>query len=193
MKASFFIANTFILSVQFSRSVMSDSLQSHGLQHTRLSCPSPNVITIFYIFFITRKMLILFFLIFIGVQLLYNVMLVSTVQQSETDVCLHISPIFWISLPFRSPQSTEQSSLCYTLCSRQLSTLYIELIVYKYQSQSIQPPLFFPLLCPYFCFLCLYLYFCFANKISIPLFQIPLIWLNIKYLSRRNSLYKGQV
>ena len=29
------------LSVQFSRSVMSDSLWPHGLQHTRLPCPSP--------------------------------------------------------------------------------------------------------------------------------------------------------
>ena len=28
-------------SVQFSRSVMSDPLQPHGLQHTRLPCPSP--------------------------------------------------------------------------------------------------------------------------------------------------------
>ena len=28
-------------SVQFSRSVVSDSLQPHGLQHTRPSCPSP--------------------------------------------------------------------------------------------------------------------------------------------------------
>ena len=28
-------------SVQFSRSVVSDSLQSHGLQHARLPCPSP--------------------------------------------------------------------------------------------------------------------------------------------------------
>ena len=28
-------------SVQFSHSVMSDSLQPHGLQHTRLPCPSP--------------------------------------------------------------------------------------------------------------------------------------------------------
>ena len=28
-------------SVQFSRSVMSDSLQTHGLQHARLPCPSP--------------------------------------------------------------------------------------------------------------------------------------------------------
>ena len=27
--------------VQFSQSVMSDSLQPHGLQHTRLPCPSP--------------------------------------------------------------------------------------------------------------------------------------------------------
>jgi len=28
-------------SVQFSRSVMSDSLQPHELQHARLPCPSP--------------------------------------------------------------------------------------------------------------------------------------------------------
>ena len=28
--------------VQFSRSVMSNSLQPHGLQHTRLPCPSPS-------------------------------------------------------------------------------------------------------------------------------------------------------
>ena len=30
-----------ISSVQFSRSVMSDSLRPHGLQHSRLPCPSP--------------------------------------------------------------------------------------------------------------------------------------------------------
>ena len=30
-----------ILSVQFSLSVVSDSLQPHGLQHSRLPCPSP--------------------------------------------------------------------------------------------------------------------------------------------------------
>ena len=33
--------NFSIQSVQFSRSVMSDSLWPHGLQHTRLPCPSP--------------------------------------------------------------------------------------------------------------------------------------------------------
>ena len=31
-------------------------------------------------------------LIFIGVQLFYNVVLVSAVQQSESAVCMHISP-----------------------------------------------------------------------------------------------------
>ena len=30
-----------VYSVQFSHSVMSNSLRSHGLQHTRLPCPSP--------------------------------------------------------------------------------------------------------------------------------------------------------
>ena len=31
----------YLSSVQFSHSVMSDSLRPHGLQHTRLPCPSP--------------------------------------------------------------------------------------------------------------------------------------------------------
>ena len=33
--------NEGMLSVQFSHSVMSDSLRHHGLQHARLPCPSP--------------------------------------------------------------------------------------------------------------------------------------------------------
>ena len=33
--------NTRVGSVQFSHSVVSDSLQPHGLQHTRPACPSP--------------------------------------------------------------------------------------------------------------------------------------------------------
>ena len=32
---------SFILSVHFSHSIMSESLQPHGLQHARLPCPSP--------------------------------------------------------------------------------------------------------------------------------------------------------
>ena len=35
------LLDTWLNSVQFSRSVVSDSLRLHGLQHTRPPCPSP--------------------------------------------------------------------------------------------------------------------------------------------------------
>ena len=60
----------------------------------------------------------------------------------------HASPSFWISFPFRSPQSTEQSSLYYSVVSDQLSILHI-VSMYLCQSQSpssSHPPL--PPLCP---------------------------------------------
>ena len=46
-----------------------------------------------------------FFLI--GVYLLHNVVLVYAVQQSESAIPVRRSPLFWISFPFRSPQSPE--------------------------------------------------------------------------------------
>ena len=67
---------------------------------------------------------LIFKLIFTGVQLLFNVVLISAVQQSESAIHIHISPLFWISSPFRSAQSTEQSSLCCTVGS-QFSISYI--------------------------------------------------------------------
>ena len=48
---------------------------------------------------------VFFPLIFIGVELLYNVVSVFAVQQSESAIHTHISPLFWISFPFRSPES----------------------------------------------------------------------------------------
>ena len=39
--SSLLITSAFLTSVQFSRLVMSNSLRPHGLQHTRLPCPSP--------------------------------------------------------------------------------------------------------------------------------------------------------
>ena len=54
------------------------------------------------IYFYFSEHFYFYFLIFIGVQLLYNVVLVSAVQQSESAICIHISPVFWISFPFRS-------------------------------------------------------------------------------------------
>ena len=61
----------------------------------------------FLSFFLSFSSLCSFFKIFIGVYLLYNVVLVSTVQQSESAIRIHVSNLFWISFPFRSPQSTE--------------------------------------------------------------------------------------
>ena len=44
LKSSCWLRESWVsfLSVQFSRSVLSDSLRPHGLQHARLPCPSPN-------------------------------------------------------------------------------------------------------------------------------------------------------
>ena len=39
-------------------------------------------------------------LIFIGVQLLYNVVLVSAVRQNQSAMHIHVSPSFWTSFPF---------------------------------------------------------------------------------------------
>ena len=55
----------------------------------------------------------------------YNVVLVSDVQQTESVTHIHISNNFQILFPYRSLQSIEQSSLCYTVGPYQLSTLYI--------------------------------------------------------------------
>ena len=68
------------------------------------------------------KPLNLFFKIFIGVYLVYNAVLVSAVQQSESAIRIHISPLFWISFPSRSPQCIKQSFLCYTVCHIRLFT-----------------------------------------------------------------------
>ena len=72
----------------------------------------------------------MFFKNFVGVQLLYNVVLVSIVQQNESAICIIYIPSFGISFLYRSPQSIEQSSLSYTVGSYQLSVLCIVSIVY---------------------------------------------------------------
>ena len=48
---------------------------------------------------------------FTSLQPFNNVVLVSTVQQSESATHIHISTHFWISFQFRSPQSIQQSAL----------------------------------------------------------------------------------
>ena len=88
-------------------------VQGHLFPFLRTSTPSilpPCVFPMFLIIFYWR-------------QLLYNTVLVSTLQQSGSAVHIHIFPPLWISFPFRSLHSTEQSTLsntqvliCYLLC-----------------------------------------------------------------------------
>ena len=54
-------------------------------------------------------------LISVGAQLLYNVVVFSAVQQSESAVYIHIFLLFQISFPFKSPQRMVKSSLCQVL------------------------------------------------------------------------------
>ena len=121
-------------------------------------------------FVISKYNCILFKLNFDQNIVLYNVVLVSTVQQSESVIRIHISPLFWISFPFRSPQSTEQSFLCYTMFS--LAIYFIHSMNGVHVSipvpNSSHPA--FTLGYPHICSLCLCLYFCFANKITYTIF-----------------------
>ena len=86
-----------------------------------------------------------FFLILVGVYLFYSVVSVSAVQQTEPAVCIHASPLFWISFPFRSPHSVEQSLPRHTV--RESSVLYLVSVGYIWQSQSPNSsyPFLFPL------------------------------------------------
>ena len=70
---------------------------------------------------------------FIEVELIYNIMLVSGVQQSDSDiyicicvcVCVYIYILFQILFPYRLLQNIQYSSLCYTVNPHCLSILYI--------------------------------------------------------------------
>ena len=75
-----------------------------------------------------RSSWLVVFLFFFNLFLLeYScfIMLCQFLLYSKNESSMHIHPLFWISFPFRLPQSTEQSSLCYTVGSYQLFILYI--------------------------------------------------------------------
>ena len=76
------------------------------LDHLQIPSPSSQPLK-------TLSKILPFKLIFIGVQLLYKVVLISTVQQSESGMHVHISTPFWIFLLFshralsRVPQAAQ--------------------------------------------------------------------------------------
>ena len=58
------------------------------------------LITAHYLFiYYSLKFFLNFLSFLIRIQLLYNVLLVSAVQQSEPTLCMHIFPPSWTSLP----------------------------------------------------------------------------------------------
>ena len=68
---------------------------------------------------------LLIFSFFIEVQLIYNVVLVSGVQQSDSVIHIRIPSLFQILFYYRLLQDTEYSSLCYTVGPCCLSILDI--------------------------------------------------------------------
>ena len=81
----------------------------------------------------------------------------------------------------------------YTVCSHQLSILYIGACICQFQSPNSLPP--FPPWCSYICSLCLCLYFCFNKWFVCTIFSIfhiyvliYVIFFYLSYLSLHDSL-----
>ena len=82
-----------------------------------------------------------FCLIFIGVQLIYSVVLVSSISQSELAVQIHISPLFKIFFSQnRLLQNAEQNFLCYIVYPCQLSVFCIVECICQSQSPNLSLP-----------------------------------------------------
>ena len=102
----------------------------------------------------------IFKIIFIRVQLIYNAVLVSAIQRNESVTHILMSTLFNL-LPYGSLQHIEQSFLCYTVGSYQLSILYIVACLFQSPSPNLSHPSF-----PHSNHITTYLwlYFCFVNR-----------------------------
>ena len=103
---------------------------------------------------------------FIVVQFLFNVVLVSTVQQSESAINIHISPLFGFPSHLihhrtlsRVPCAIQQVLISYLFYTQYQQSIYVNL------SLSVHPIPSFPTWYPYICSLYMCLYFCFVNEI----------------------------
>ena len=77
--------------------------------------------------------------------MLYNVVLVSAVQQSESAIHIHVSILFQILFPFRLLLNIEQRSLCYTVGPCWLSILNIVVRTCQFQTSNLSLPPTLPL------------------------------------------------
>lgn len=131
------------------------------------------------------KKLFIFKIIVIRVQLLYNVLVFTStgVQQGESAIRIHINLLFWISLQFRSPQSFEQSSLCYPVGSHSLSTLQYGQCICVNPNIPVYPtPHLYPSVSIHlFSTSVSLLLFCKQDCLNQFFFQISYICINIRY------------
>ena len=95
---------------------------------------------------------------FLNWSVVASVLLASTVQQSESAICMCVFSLFRISLHLSHQRVL--SSLCNTVGSHQASVLYIEVYICQSPSLNSSHPTF-PPQCPYICslHLCLFLHF----------------------------------
>ena len=77
---------------------------------------------------------------------IYNVVLVSGVQQRESVIHRHISTLIQILFQYRPKQSIEYSPLCYTAGHYLLSVLQIVMCTCQSQSSNLSLPLTYPLI-----------------------------------------------
>ena len=70
-------------------------------------------------------------------QFIYNVVLVSGVQQSASFLHILIFTLFKILFPYRSLQSIEQSSLCYIVDPYQLPILYLVVCIRQFMGDHL--------------------------------------------------------
>ena len=86
-----------------------------------------------------QEKLYFLFLIFNGVQLIQ--LHQFQVHSKVNPLYIYIYPLFFqILFPYRSLQSIEQSSLCYTVGSYQLSIFYIVVCICQYQPSNLSSP-----------------------------------------------------
>ena len=81
-----------------------------------------------------------FFKKIIGIQLTYNVVLLSGVQKNESVKHKHIPILFQIIFPYRSLQGIEYISLCYTVGPCYSFILYIAVCICQSQAPVLSLP-----------------------------------------------------
>ena len=142
--------NTFLILIRillllFSHSVVSDSLQPHGLQHTRLPCPSPSPGA--YSKLMPTELVMPSTHLVLSRPLLFLPSIFPNIKVFSNEMALHIRwPKYW-SFRFSISPSNEHSRLIsfkmdwISLQSKGLSRVFSNTIVQKHQFFGTQPSL----------------------------------------------------